>query len=865
MWRSFVKSLVNILAATAVLLALSTAACATDVFGDVWGEWNLAGSPYYVMGDVSVPQDSTLIINAGVEVLFWGYYKFSVQANATLQAWGGPGLDSVRFSTPFTSTGWHGLRFFAASPACSLAYCVFEYGKATSGGGENLKGGAIYCSGTDVKISHSWIRTCTASSQGGGIYIGGYSEPTISDSTKISGNSTGAEGGGICSHTSNPTISGSTISSNSSIGGGGGIYCHNSAPTISGNTISSNSANGGGSGIFCFGSVPAISGNTISGNSASNGGGGGIMSASSDPSISGNTLSGNSATVGGGMYIGVYSNNATISGNTISGNSAITTGGGIYCGEYANVSINNCLISGNSASSGAGIYSYNTSPTLSHCTIAENIATNSNGGGIGCLNSGMDIINCTISGNQAGGAGMGGGIACNNSTLSLVNTILSGNAGPGGINFQNSINTSVTFSDFYDNEGGNFTGSPPPGLGWLSTTNANGDSCDLFYNILEDPLFVNAGGGDFHLLAGSPCIDAGDPTSPLDPDSTIADIGAFYFNQEPQLPQSDIEFSTTSLDFGEVPTGMQDNLPLVIYNVGDTTLVIYSITSSDPDFTTNYQAQDSLIAPDDSLVLEVSFGPTQAASYSETLTILNNDEAATVALQGVGVGPINISMTPSSPPIIVPVGGGTFNFNIAVQNLTTAPQTFDLWTVIHLPGVGEVPVLTMNNLALPAGSSQNRDRTQIVPAQAPAGTYEYFGYVGDYPWVVQDYDSFTFSKAGTDRGILGSPADWPCTGEPFTSTDLAVAPLPEEHALHQAFPNPFNPSTIIKFDLPEAALAKMSIYDLSGRLAATLVNGWREAGAHEVTFDASSLPSGIYFCRLEAGEFTASQKLILLK
>jgi hypothetical protein len=73
-------------------------------------------------------------------------------------------------------------------------------------------------------------------------------------------------------------------------------------------------------------------------------------------------------------------------------------------------------------------------------------------------------------------------------------------------------------------------------LGEVDTSNANGDSCDIFYNVFLDPMFVDTAAGDYHLLAGSPCIDAGDPDLPLDPDSTITDIGAFYFHQSAAEP-----------------------------------------------------------------------------------------------------------------------------------------------------------------------------------------------------------------------------------------------------------------------------------------------------------------------------------------
>jgi len=78
-------------------------------------------------------------------------------------------------------------------------------------------------------------------------------------------------------------------------------------------------------------------------------------------------------------------------------------------------------------------------------------------------------------------------------------------------------------------------------------------------------------------------------------------------------------------------------------------------------------------------------------------------------------------------------------------------------------------------------------------------------------------------------------------------------------------PNPFNATTAISYQLPVTANVNLTIYDISGRQVIQLVNGWREAGDHEVTFDGVSLPSGIYLAKLTAGKYQASQKMVLLK
>jgi len=91
--------------------------------------------------------------------------------------------------------------------------------------------------------------------------------------------------------------------------------------------------------------------------------------------------------------------------------------------------------------------------------------------------------------------------------------------------------------------------------------------------------------------------------------------------------------------------------------------------------------------------------------------------------------------------------------------------------------------------------------------------------------------------------------------------ELAV----REYALGQNYPNPFNPSTTIKYQLPKNGNVKLVIYDMLGREIKTLVNGFKRKGRYEVQFDASGLSSGVYIYRIEANEFSASRKMILLK
>ena len=89
--------------------------------------------------------------------------------------------------------------------------------------------------------------------------------------------------------------------------------------------------------------------------------------------------------------------------------------------------------------------------------------------------------------------------------------------------------------------------------------------------------------------------------------------------------------------------------------------------------------------------------------------------------------------------------------------------------------------------------------------------------------------------------------------------------LPLEFSLEQNYPNPFNPSTIIKFSIPEQSRVTLKIYDVLGREVRTLVNEVRNAGSHQVNFDASGLASGLYIYTINTDNFTSSKKMMLLK
>jgi hypothetical protein len=216
---------------------------------------------------------------------------------------------------------------------------------------------------------------------------------------------------------------------------------------------------------------------------------------------------------------------------------------------------------------------------------------------------------------------------------------------------------------------------------------------------------------------------------------------------------------------------------------------------------------------------------------------------------------LTVSLTPHNPPIQIPATGGSFTTDVNLNNGTTAPATIDAWIYARMPNGVPYPILVRHNVTLPAGASVNRVLTQNVPGAAPPGTYYYVGNAGTYPSTPAAADSFPFTKLSTDQGA--GVFDWQTWG-------WEEAAMPQDLSL-RAHPNPFNPSTAIRYQLAANSHVTLRVYDTAGREVRTLVEGWRAAGTHEATFEAGDLASGLYLVRLEAGAEISTGKLMFVK
>ena len=98
-----------------------------------------------------------------------------------------------------------------------------------------------------------------------------------------------------------------------------------------------------------------------------------------------------------------------------------------------------------------------------------------------------------------------------------------------------------------------------------------------------------------------------------------------------------------------------------------------------------------------------------------------------------------------------------------------------------------------------------------------------------------------------------------------TGLNQTTNEIPENFRLHQNFPNPFNPTTQIVFEIPVSTNVNLKVYDVSGRVVSVLVNETLASGKFNIPYDASELSSGIYFCVLQAGDFYRTNKMVLIK
>lgn len=168
----------------------------------------------------------------------------------------------------------------------------------------------------------------------------------------------------------------------------------------------------------------------------------------------------------------------------------------------------------------------------------------------------------------------------------------------------------------------------------------------------------------------------------------------------------------------------------------------------------------------------------------------------------------------------------------------------------------EFPPFQVPNLNWKAGAGQNVQQNFPLPPAAP-------GFPKDAHVVYVVYPDGTTRILNIDSLIAGRFYELaPSCGGTGVGPDTQ---LPERTIIEQNYPNPWNPSTTIRYGLPHVSFVTLTVYNTLGQQVAQLVNEQQPAGYRDVVFHGDGLASGVYFCRLQAGDFVASKKLLLLK
>jgi len=587
----------------------------------------LIDTTYIVDGDISVEAGDSLIIEAGAELLFVEGVGFSVRGfmNAI-----GAEDDSIYFIPIEEDSIWSGIYLYNSSlDHFDMEYCVII-------GGIN----GIECYYGNLLLKNSSLRNNISGS--GGAIDCKYSSIEIIDCTFIE-NSAGGYGGAIRLHDASSFISGCTFLNNTGLQGGA-IRGVGGSHLISTCYIGGNNATDKGGGM-CFYSVDTIeiSSCIFLQNFASKNGGGLNINSSNEISINNCQIFGNVVAdtfdykKGGGLFIDggnilitnteIYNNlvispwsygggvalensdNCTIDSSHIHGNYSQYFGGGIRA-EYVTLDISNSLIEDNYAlqSHGGGTHFWLSEIILDNCIIRNNSGFD-HGGGVYSANSNLFISNCEFSSNHTGFLGGGGGLFFNfDSLLTITNSVFHGNYANNGsaietdhsancviknsifsenynseaIKFDDNDYKEISYSNFYNNDGNMGSIYYPPGFGVTNYTNLNDDSCDVYGNIFLDPLFyATVRDSAFYLTTNSPCIDAGDPSSPLDPDSTIVDIGAYFYNQNTWVGPKTLTVAPTTFSLYPPrpnPFNPTATLSFEIPKPGEVSLVVYDIS-----------------------------------------------------------------------------------------------------------------------------------------------------------------------------------------------------------------------------------------------------------------------------------------------
>ncbi len=654
----------------------------------------------------------------------------------------------------------------------------------------------------------------------------------------------------------------------------------------------------------------------------------------------------------------VFSNSETedavLCGLTLQNGRNMNNGGGVWINN-SNPTFENLIIKECQGGFGGGISMHGCTSAFRNVVISENHAT-SNGAGMDiAISSTPVLMNVTLTGNTSDN--QGGAIwVYQNSHPTLINCIL-WNDTPQEVAFPNDRDQEITIS-YSDLQGGEDA----------ILTQGRGEVHWGAGNLDADPLFIDPDNGDYHLTEDSPCIDAGDPNSDLDPDGTQADMGAFYFNQIqreitltiingwnlfsipliPDNPLRDHVFQNLRNEvwdlFGFDPR-MSYYRPnelecgkgywLTINRRRDIDIPVHGLANTDPVSLYLFLGWNCIGNP---FLVEIPFEEVTIAFENEVYTYEEaiDDRLISPILYYFGGVDTGYLIDDEFTPLrgyMVQAFEDSLLLTFSPDDPLPSPDfyeperdepnwgTFEDWrfTICAFTAGGADLITTLGaNENASYGFNPRFDYPE--PPNGPNGQPAIRAFFRHNDWFPRIGNAFNHDIRAqmvdetyiwTMRVETNSRANvtllWPeilQTTPPGyeyeiidTETDSVLNPkaqpsysfecnfnrnidirvhsslsaksnresILDEFVITSIYPNPFNNSTKIEYNLPEAADIKLYVLDVSGRTVSKLVESRRLRGSYTAIWDASDTAPGLYFTVLEAASRKAVQKTILIK
>jgi len=461
-------------------------------------------------------------------------------------------------------------------------------------------------------------------------------------------------------------------------------------------------------------------------------------------------------------------------------------------------------------------------PTLTSISFSGNMAIE--GGGMFIKYSNPTLTDVTFTNNLAENDGGGMSISASNTTI--INSILWGNS-PQEIYFSlglgaNSTELTISYSDIQDGEAG-------------IVTNGNGTVYWGDGNIDDYPLFCDPDNGDFTLASNSPCIDTGEDGANMGalgigcPEIIIVgctDDTACNYDATANTDDGSCEY----ISEGKCDCDGNDNDECgvcggdgyVDWECNDGSSTCWNIADGECDCDGNVLDECNVCGGDNSTCTGCM--EEDACNYDATATesgdCIHTDGICETCLDGVIVDNDSDDDTVCDADEIVGCQDDT-----ACNYDETATDSGDC---IYINGICETCV-----------------DGEIVDNDSDDDT------VCDDMDVCEGYDDTVDSDGdGTPDGC-----------------DLSIYEgiIPDNFSIASIYPNPFNPVTSITYGLPENTDIQIKVYDMGGTHITTLENTFQTAGYHTINWNASSFPSGVYLIRMDSGDFTQTQKVVLVK